>query len=128
MAIRFLANYMKAQWEEILKHKWNLSEKAGKDVGLEFTLKHLERKRFFKKFREDYFKNNNITALDSEVDETLNGDSCLIFNFELIAHNHETNKDSVLERESLKYCLGNTENCKYRREESKGLYICQRSF
>ncbi len=128
MAIRFLRNYLNEQLEAILKHKWILSEKANGDVGLGATLMDLEKQSFFKKFREEYFKKNNITALDSQVREIIGGDSCLVFNFELIAHNYKTNSDSVLEKESLRYCLENKENCKHRSEISKGIYACNRDF
>lgn len=128
MAIRFLGNYLNEQLEAILKHKWILSERANGDVGLGATLIDLEQQSFFKKFRDDYFKNNNITVLDSQVKEILDGNSCLVFNFELIVHNYKTNKESVLEKESLKYCLVDKENCEYRSEISDGLYVCNRDF
>ena len=128
MAVRFLVDYMNAQMKAFAEHKYFLSKDALHDVGWEFAIQDFVSIGFAKKFQEDYFKEHNITALDSELNEVFNGDACLIIKLEAIAHNYETGKEAVLENKSLRYCFGKKENCQNRKEITPGLYWCERQF
>ena len=126
MAVRFFVEYIKTQMQEILKYKWFLSEKAGRDVGSEEAIRDFVAKGHAARFHDEYFKEHKITALDFEMENVLNGDSCVIIELRATAHNHETGKEVVLEDEVLRYCFGGKEDCPHRNEISPGLYECQR--
>ncbi len=126
MAVRFLVDYIHAQMEAIARHKLFLSESAGNDVGWEQATRDFISRGFSQKFHDNYFKEHNITSLDSDVTQALNGDSCLILEFKAIAHNYETGVEAVLEEERIRYYFGKRENCPNRKEISQGLYSCQR--
>ena len=128
MSVRFFTDYMKVQMEEIAKHKWILSEKAGKDVGWENALRDFVANGLAKKFQESYFKQRNITALDSDMENTMNGDSCLVIELKVTAHNHENGQEAVLEDGIVKYCFGKKKDCPYRKDDLPGLRQCERKY
>jgi len=125
MTVRSFFEYMGEQREAVKKHKWYLSEKAKRDVGWEFALLDFLEKGYAAKFSEDYMKNHNLTAFDTEVTSVLSGDSCIILELRAIAHNHESGRESVLEDVKLTYCFGRKENCP-NRKISEGIAFCER--
>jgi hypothetical protein len=128
MSVRFLTDYLQAQLEEVAKHKWILSEKEGHDIGWNAALTDFVAKGEAKKFQDRYFKEKHITSLESDMQEALHGDSCLVIEVKVIAHNHENGIEAVLEDNVIKYCFGNKKECPYRKEISTGLRQCGRKY
>lgn len=126
MSVRFLTEYMHAQLRAMLEHKWYLSEKAGKDVGLGVAAMDFISNGHAAKFQQDYFRDHNITATESDLAAATNGDSCLVIEFKATAHNHDTGEEALLEDKVTKYCLGIRPSCPHQREVSPGVYFCRR--
>jgi hypothetical protein len=127
MAIRFLRNYLEEQREAIKVHKWYLSEQAGRDVGDEAAFRNWIEKGFALKFRENYFRTHHITALDSDVEATEQGDFCIAVDMKIFARNHETGREATLESISVSYCQGNRPDCPYSRLDTDGTRYCERN-
>jgi len=68
MDAKRFSKYLQKQKDEIEKHKWIESEKAGKDLGQDAVLDWI--KKYAKKFRKEYVEKDLETAI-KELDELL---------------------------------------------------------